>query len=95
MQQVLVEQRVHGSERLHLTKGVVSAALPGGGSLALVRKRLPGLEPRAAVVLLHGFGQNRYTWHLDSRSFSAYLAGRGLDVFNLELRGHGRSRGLG
>ncbi len=49
----------------------------------------------APVVLIHGYGQNRYAWHLPSRSLFNYLARSGYDVFNLELRGHGRSRHLG
>ena len=50
---------------------------------------------KAAVLLIHGYGQNRYVWHLPSRSFVNYLAAEGFDVFNLDLRGHGRSRHLG
>ncbi len=65
--------------------------------LALVRKRDTRRlrSGRAAVLLIHGFGQNRYAWHLPSRSFANYLAKVGFDVFNLDLRGHGRSRELG
>jgi alpha-beta hydrolase superfamily lysophospholipase len=56
----------------------------------------PLVEPtRAPVLLVHGFGQNRYAWHLPARSFANHLARAGYDVFNLELRGHGRSRHLG
>src|ERR1700740_2557021 len=67
----------------------------------MVRKRLSGAAgaggqgTRAPVLLVHGFGQNRYAWHLPSRSFANYLASAGYDVFNLDLRGHGRSRQLG
>jgi len=49
----------------------------------------------AAVLLIHGFGQNRYTWHTSRRSFSNFLAAEGFDVFNLDLRGRGRSRRFG
>ena len=64
--------------------------------LAMVRKRAAdGEGTRAPVLLVHGFGQNRYTWHLPARSFSNYLARAGFDVFNLDLRGHGRSRHFG
>ena len=49
----------------------------------------------APVLLIHGFGQNRYAWHLPSRSFANHLAHAGFDVFNLDLRGHGRSRHMG
>ncbi|MBM4359066.1 MAG: alpha/beta hydrolase [Deltaproteobacteria bacterium] len=75
------------------------AAVP----LAMVRKRRAPAEPsaggtaptRGAVLLIHGYGQNRYVWHLPARSFSNHLAAEGFDVFNLDLRGHGRSRHLG
>lgn len=60
--------------------------------LALVRKRPREGVPRGVVLLVHGFGQNRYAWHLPSRSFANHLAARGYDVWNLDLRGHGRSR---
>lgn len=67
-----------------------------GVPLAMIRKRLHGArETIAPVVLIHGYGQNRYAWHLPSRSLFCYLAAAGFDVFNLELRGHGRSRHLG
>jgi pimeloyl-ACP methyl ester carboxylesterase len=50
---------------------------------------------RAAILLIHGFGQNRYTWHTSRRSFANFLAAEGFDVFNLDLRGRGRSRRFG
>ncbi len=59
------------------------------GRLALVRK-FTAAGPK--VVLVHGFAQNRYSWHSTNRSFSAWLAARGFDVYTLELRGHGNSR---
>jgi pimeloyl-ACP methyl ester carboxylesterase len=62
----------------------------------------PGTSPqaggdgtRAPVLLVHGFGQNRYAWHLPARSLANHLARAGFDVFNLDLRGHGRSRHFG
>lgn len=64
--------------------------------LAMIRKRsATRSDTVASVLLIHGYGQNRYAWHLPSRSFSNYLARAGFDVFNLDLRGHGRSRHLG
>ncbi len=70
---------------------------PGPVPLAMVRKRWEGnaAGTRAPVLLVHGFGQNRYAWHLPSRSLANHLARAGFDVFNLDLRGHGRSRHLG
>lgn len=68
----------------------------GDVPLCFVRKRrADGRPPRATVLLIHGFGQNRYTWHLPSRSFANHLAAVGYDVWNLDLRGHGRSRKVG
>jgi polyhydroxyalkanoate synthase len=64
--------------------------------LAMVRKRAAANDgTRGPVLLVHGFGQNRYAWHLPARSFANYLARAGYDVFNLDLRGHGRSRHFG
>lgn len=88
-----VEQVVDGDVRATLAKEVhmIEAEHP----LAMVRKHLPGGATRGPVLLVHGFGQNRYTWHNARRSFSAYLATHGWDVFNVDLRGHGRSRRFG
>ncbi len=82
-----VEQETHGGVTVRLRK----ERLLVDGRIAIVRKRLAGLRgPR--VVLVHGFAQNRYTWHLSKRSLSAWLAGEGFDTYNLELPGHGNSR---
>jgi polyhydroxyalkanoate synthase len=67
----------------------------GPQPLSVVRKRRAEGEPIAPVILVHGFGQNRYAWHMRERSFANYLADRGFDVFNVDLRGHGRSTELG
>ena len=62
------------------------------GGLSITRTVLPGGATRPAVVLVHGFAQNRYSWHLSRRSLVAWLAERGWAVHNLELSGHGHSR---
>jgi polyhydroxyalkanoate synthase subunit PhaC len=67
----------------------------GPEPLSLVRKRRAEGETVAPVLLVHGFGQNRYAWHMRERSFANHLAELGFDVFNLDLRGHGRSAELG
>ena len=67
----------------------------GPEPLAVVRKRRAEGETLAPVVLVHGFGQNRYAFHMPERSFANYLADLGFDVFNVDLRGHGRSAELG
>src|SRR3954454_16762750 len=50
----------------------------------------PGVEPRAVVVLVHGYGEHmgRYTSVIEA------LLGRGYAVYTLDHRGHGGSDGL-
>lgn len=89
-----VEQTIDGEQHGKFVNDILM--LEGEQPLGMVRKRLLGLEKtRGTVMLIHGFGQNRHTWHTTHRSFSAYLAAAGWDVFNAELRGHGRSRRFG
>jgi pimeloyl-ACP methyl ester carboxylesterase len=91
----IVEQRVDRDDLRSFRKELVVTG--GKVPLAMVRKRLAGAEDatRAPLLLVHGFGQNRYAWHLPARSFANHLAAEGFDVFNLDLRGHGRSRNFG
>jgi len=98
-----VEQTIDGDWRGQFIKQLALVRVPvandsdeEGVPLAMIRKRSVDVQdPLATVVLLHGYGQNRYAWHLPSRSLSCYLADAGFDVFSVELRGHGRSRHLG
>jgi polyhydroxyalkanoate synthase len=89
-----IEQTIDRRERATYFKELVVTG--GKVPLAMVRKRAIALGgTRAPVLLVHGFGQNRYAWHLPSRSLANALASAGYDVFNVDLRGHGRSRRLG
>ena len=98
-----IEQTIDRDERATFEKELVVVRARESGDadaegvpLAMIRKRLTGLrQTLAPIILIHGYGQNRYAWHLPSRSLFCYLARAGFDVFNLELRGHGRSRHLG
>lgn len=97
---VEVEQTIDGDRTGRFIKEIVLArqSEPAGGlgtPLAMVRKRQLDGPTKAAILAIHGYGQNRYAWHLPSRSLVNYLAQEGYDVFNLDLRGHGRSRHLG
>jgi polyhydroxyalkanoate synthase len=104
LHQTLVHQTIDRDERDRFVKELVVTRFRSTGGvevpLAMIRKRHasgPGSPggTKAPVLLVHGYGQNRYAWHLPARSFSNYLARAGFDVFNLDLRGHGRSRHLG
>lgn len=95
VQRTRVEQAIEGSRFGTFGKEILRAVTPSGRALALVRKYRDDVPRRGAVLLVHGFAQNRYSWHLSTRSFVNYLADRGLDVYNLELTGHGRSREYG
>ena len=92
----VVEQAIDRGQRGSFVKELVVTG--GKVPLSIVRKRSAdharGGGTSAPVLLIHGFGQNRYAWHLPSRSLANALARSGYDVFNLDLRGHGRSREL-
>jgi alpha-beta hydrolase superfamily lysophospholipase len=98
LSQKVVEQSIDRSDKSRFVKELVM--VNGPAPLAIVRKRAatrhgdPG-GTRGSVLLIHGYGQNRYAWHLPLRSMTNALARAGFDVFNLELRGHGRSAHLG
>lgn len=66
-----------------------------GGPLAVVRKRVLARGRLPAVVLVHGFAQNRHSWEVPGRSLPDFLATSGFDVFNPDLRGVGDSARLG
>src|SRR5512146_1796400 len=105
----VVEQAVDVDERGQFVKELILAR--GNMPIALVRKRAVDREKAAAtgrkapdelaqktvapVLLIHGYGQNRYAFHLPSRSLVNHLARAGFDVFNVDLRGRGRSRHFG
>ncbi len=93
LSQTKVAQRVTPGRIRWFHKEVLKGA--GPHPVGIVRKRLADGKPRAPVILVHGFGQNRYAWHLPERSFANHLAECGFDVFNVDLRGHGRSAELG
>jgi pimeloyl-ACP methyl ester carboxylesterase len=106
---LIVEQAIDLDDRAHFVKELVLAR--GPMPIAMVRKRaalLPkagsseradpttlAAPTRGTLLLIHGYGQNRYAFHLPSRSMVNYLARAGYDVFNVDLRGRGRSSALG
>lgn len=106
---LVVEQAVDLDDKGYFAKQIVVAR--GPAPIAMVRKRAAivpaGAElgdldadavaspTRGVVLLVHGYGQNRYAFHLPSRSFCNHLARAGFDVYNVDLRGRGRSGHLG
>ena len=78
---------------LHRTLHEVTTA--DGMNLLMTRKVPVHRKPLAPVVLIHGLGQNRYSWTLTKRSMENYLVAKGFETFNVELRGHGLSRANG
>jgi alpha-beta hydrolase superfamily lysophospholipase len=63
--------------------------LRGGDGVRLHYRAWPAPGARAALLLCHGLGEHggRYA------RFAAELVGRGISVYALDLRGHGRSGG--
>lgn len=106
---LVVEQAVDIDERLPFVKELVLAR--GVMPIAMVRKRAlrareggplasgapedAAAETLAPVLLIHGYGQNRYAFHLPLRSMANHLARAGFDVFNVDLRGRGCSGHFG
>ena len=88
----IVDQPIDTAEAGRFRKEIIEVSIDDGAVILVRKRRADIASTKGAVVLLHGFGQNRYSWHLSSRSFANHLAQQGFDVFNLELRGHGRSR---
>lgn len=73
---------------LHTSDGRVSTVVPTTDGASIALHRHPASGP--PVLLVHGLGSRADYWHLTpERSLAAYLQQRGLDVWRLDLRGHG------
>src|SRR6056297_2141790 len=82
-------------ETLTYCRSLHAVTTTDGMNLVMIRKTPIDRKPIAPVMLVHGLGQNRYTWTLTRRSFENYLIANGFETFNIELRGHGLSRANG
>ena len=90
----LSEESVDRDDKDWFVKSLL--VVKGNVPIAMTRTRLrDGQGTRGALLLVHGYGQNRRAWHLGLRSPANYLARAGFDVFAMDLRGHGRSRDFG
>jgi len=71
------------------TTSTATLRAPDGRRLPLYVWRAQGLRPRAAIALLHGLAEHagRYA------AFAARMNAAGIDVYAIDLRGHGRASG--
>ncbi len=86
---------VNGDETVSYYRSIHEVITHDGMNLIMIRKTPVHREAIAPVMLVHGLGQNRYSWTLSKRSFENYLIANGYETFNIELRGHGLSRANG
>jgi polyhydroxyalkanoate synthase subunit PhaC len=94
--ETITSEVVNNSWSVELVRELIEVQTTDGLNLLMTRKRPQGGGLRKKpLLLIHGLGQNRYTWTLSQRSFENYCVAQGYDVFNLELRGHGLSRAYG
>jgi len=79
--------RLRGGERMRERQGTLTGV---DGTQLNWRAWLPNGLARAAVVLVHGFGEHTGR----HPALSAHLVPRGYAIWGFDLRGHGRSSGL-
>ncbi len=63
-----------------------------GWPIHLLRRRPAKTKTGSPLLLIHGFGQNRYTWEPPASNFAPWFALQGIDTWIVELRGSGRSK---
>jgi len=92
----LIEETINSYTKVQLIKELYEVTTQDHVPLILTRKRPANLQDTSVpVLLIHGLGQNRFTWDLSKRSMANYLVKNGFDVYIAELRGHGLSRANG
>lgn len=91
-----IEEHVNLDETTTLVKELYEVITPDRARLILTRKRPVEPSPdKTPVLMLHGLGQNRYSFDLTRRSMANFFVKNGYDVYIAELRGHGLSRANG
>ncbi len=86
---------VNNETTVNLFREILEVETSDGMNLIMTRKRPAEGKPVGAVMLVHGLGQNRFSWTLPKRSMENFLVANGFETFNVELRGHGLSRANG
>jgi len=89
------EEIVNGAETVQFYRHIREVETDDGMSLLYTHKIPVKKNLLAPVMLVHGLGQNRFSWSLSKRSIENYLVANGFETFNVELRGHGLSRAYG
>ncbi len=91
----IVTNVVNDGQTVRYVRSLHEVSTADGMNLIMTRKQPIDQPVRSHVMLVHGLGQNRYTWTLTRRSLENYLVANGFQTFNIELRGHGLSRANG
>lgn len=92
MYQKTIKESVNQDRTVAFCRYLHEVNTEDGASLIMTQKVPLDEKPVGTVMLVHGLGQNRYTWNLSKRSLENYLVANGFEIFNVELRGHGLSR---
>lgn len=87
-----IKEVIHQERTVELYRYLHEVVTEDGAKLIMTQKMPLKEKPVGTVMLVHGLGQNRYTWNLSKRSLENYLVANGFETFNVELRGHGLSR---
>ncbi|MCB1156383.1 MAG: alpha/beta fold hydrolase [Leptospiraceae bacterium] len=88
-------EAIDGQQTVEYYRHLHEVRTKDGMKLVMTQKIPVNQKPKASVMLVHGLGQNRYTWTQTKRSFEHFLVANGFQTFNVELRGHGMSRANG
>ncbi len=91
----IYKKTVDKNQTVKFYKRIHEVTTEDGMNLIMTQKTPVGKKAKAPVMLVHGLGQNRYSWTLTNRSLENYLVSLGFTTFNVELRGHGLSRANG
>ncbi len=59
---------VNGSQKVKYYRKIHEVTTEDGMNLIMTQKLPEDKQPKGFVVLVHGLGQNRYTWTLTKRS---------------------------
>jgi pimeloyl-ACP methyl ester carboxylesterase len=86
---------VNNNQTVKYYRAMHEVSTEDGMNLIMTQKTPVGRKPKSHIMLVHGLGQNRYSWTLTKRSLENYLIAGGFETFNIELRGHGLSRANG